>query len=254
MPVMDEFREEREALKHGTPKEKFSYFLDYYKWHVIVGVAVIAMIISLVSQILSRKDTIFYVVMINGVEGTAIEEYKKDFAEYAGLDLEGNDILFDTTVRIGSNDPNDPGYYNPDALASSEKLMVYIASSEVDVFVTDTGTLQQYAYNEFLLDLRELLTQEQIAAYEPCFYYVDQAVITEKNAAEDAMNYDYTPVYPDPLSPSSMKEPVPVGICIPDSSSLKENFHYAKDNLVLGVVVNSKRKETASLFIDYVMK
>lgn len=254
MPVMDEFKEERAALKHGTPKEKWNYFLDYYKWHVIVGIAVIAMAVSLISQILSRKDTIFYAVMINGIEGTAVQEYKEAFAEYAGLDLDGNDILFDTTIRAGSGDPNDVGHYNPDALASGEKLMIYIASSEVDVFVTDRDTLQQYVYNEFLLDLRELLTPEQIAAYEPYFYYADQAVIAEKNAAEDAMNYDYVPVYPDPLAPDTMKEPVPVGICIPDSSSLRENFLYAREDLVLGVVVNSKRKETASLFIDYIMQ
>ena len=29
MPVMDEFKEEREALKHGTPKQKLAYFWDY---------------------------------------------------------------------------------------------------------------------------------------------------------------------------------------------------------------------------------
>lgn len=80
MPVMDEFKEERAALKHGTPKEKWNYFLDYYKWHVIVGIAVIAMAVSLISQILSRKDTIFYAVMINGIEGTAVQEYKEAFA------------------------------------------------------------------------------------------------------------------------------------------------------------------------------
>lgn len=37
MPVMDEFREEREAMKQKSFKERFLYFCEYYKWHVIGG-------------------------------------------------------------------------------------------------------------------------------------------------------------------------------------------------------------------------
>ena len=68
MPVMDEFREEREALKHGTLKEKLSYFVYYYKWHVIVSVCAIAAVAVLASQILTRKDTAFYAAMVNGMD------------------------------------------------------------------------------------------------------------------------------------------------------------------------------------------
>ena len=41
MAVMDEFKEEREALKRGTPKQKLAYFWYYYKWHVIISVIII---------------------------------------------------------------------------------------------------------------------------------------------------------------------------------------------------------------------
>ena len=36
MPVMDEFKEERAAMKNGTPKEKNPYFYYYYNWYYIV--------------------------------------------------------------------------------------------------------------------------------------------------------------------------------------------------------------------------
>ncbi len=55
MAVMDEFREEREALKHGTPKEKFNYFMDYYKWYVIIGILVIAAGIYTIREVMNRK-------------------------------------------------------------------------------------------------------------------------------------------------------------------------------------------------------
>ena len=48
MAVMDEFKEEREALKNGTPKQKLAYFWYYYKWHVIISLVVIILIVSFV--------------------------------------------------------------------------------------------------------------------------------------------------------------------------------------------------------------
>lgn len=50
MAVMDEFKEEREALKNGTPKQKLAYFWYYYKWHVIIALVVIIMIVSFVKS------------------------------------------------------------------------------------------------------------------------------------------------------------------------------------------------------------
>ena len=251
MPVMDEFREEREALKHGTPKEKFAYFMDYYKWHTVVAVAAIIFVISLVTQIVTRKDTVFYASMISGTELESAEAYKQAFAEYISVDLNKNEILFDTSVRISSDNASQ---YTSDSMASKEKLLVYIASGEVDVFVTAPEILEQYAYNSFFLDLRTLLSQEQLEKYEPYFYYVDQAVIDEMAAAQDAMDLDYAPVYPDPADLSTMRDPIPVGIYIKNADSLRESYYYASDELVVGVVANSKRPETASSFIDFVLQ
>lgn len=247
---MDEFKEERESLKHGTFKEKLNYFLDYYKWHAVAAAAAIALVVSLLNQILTRKDTVFYAVMINSAALEPAEDYKNNFAEFAGLDPEKTDIVFDTTLRISSDSS---GYYSQSTRASAEKLMVYIASSQIDIFVTDENTIGQYANNEILMDLRHLLTQEQISQYEPYFYYVDQSVIEEANAAEDSRDYDYIPVYPDPSDPSAMKEPVPVGLYV-DGSSLEQYYYYAQGPVVAGVAVNTKRPENASLFIDFLMQ
>ena len=73
MAVMDEFKEEREALKHGTPKQKFTYFLDYYKWYVIIAVLVIAAGTYTIYEIVTKKDTAFYVCLLNTLELDAAE-------------------------------------------------------------------------------------------------------------------------------------------------------------------------------------
>lgn len=59
MAVMDEFKEEREALKNGTPRQKLAYFWYYYKWHVIIALVVIIMIVSFIKQLTDRKDPLF---------------------------------------------------------------------------------------------------------------------------------------------------------------------------------------------------
>ena len=56
MAVMDEFKEEREALRNGTPKEKLSYFWYYYKWHTLIGAFVILIAIVLIAQFSGRES------------------------------------------------------------------------------------------------------------------------------------------------------------------------------------------------------
>ena len=88
MAVMDEFKEEREALKNGTPKQKLAYFWYYYKWHVIIALVVIIMIVSFVKQLTDRKDPAFYAVMLNAslLDQMTSEQpdFVTDFAEKEG--------------------------------------------------------------------------------------------------------------------------------------------------------------------------
>ena len=68
MPVMDEFKEERAALRNGTPKEKFQYFLDYYKWYVIVGILVLVSAGSIIYQMVTQKERAIFVALLNVYE------------------------------------------------------------------------------------------------------------------------------------------------------------------------------------------
>ncbi len=247
MPVMDEFREERQALRNGTLKDKLSYFIYYYKWHTIAAVAVIAMIVSFVTQLLNRKEMAFYACILNSVELEAAEAYNQGFAEYAGIDTGTYDLMFDSTL-----------YMSPDGLdeysvASTQKLMVYIAAGELDVIVSDPGGIQNYANNETFYDMRDFLTPEQVAAYQDHFYYIDMAVVEEKNAAVDALDDTYVPRYPDPRDPEAMRDPRPVGLYL-DGSNIRESYHFKDEDVVLCVLLNGQHPENTRKYIDYVMQ
>lgn len=248
MPVMDEFKEERAALKNGTPKEKLSYFWDYYKWHVIVTVAVIIAAISMINSILNQKENALYVTIINGMELAPAAEYPAAFAEYAGIDTGTYDVLFDTSMRINMNS------LEQDTIASTQKLTTYLAAGQLDAFVSDEDIINQYAYNDTFCDLREILTAEQLKQYEPYFYYLDRAVLNALDEARDSIDYNYEAfTYPDPREPDAMEEPVPVGLYLNTASSFRESYYLSGD-AILAVAVNSSNVENMIKFVDFLLQ
>ena len=246
MPVMDEFREEREALRHGTLKQKLTYFADYYKWHAIIIVIAISIVISFTVQVLTRKETALFVCMVNAY-ALESEDYIADFAEFADIDLNSQELTFDTSISIQSE------ALDESSMASSQKLLVYIAARELDVMITDTETIKMYIGNELFHDLREFLTPEQIERYEPYFYYIDMKEVQELQAAIDNFDESYVPYYPDPRKPEEMEQPVPVGLYLKESDGFTGNFLFKTEDVVLAVLQNTKRPETTRQFIDYVM-
>ena len=65
MPLMDEFKEEREEMKSRCFKDRWNYFWDYYKWHVVAGIIIVCVAITIIHGVLTRKETAFYVAMMN---------------------------------------------------------------------------------------------------------------------------------------------------------------------------------------------
>lgn len=251
MPVMDEFKEERAALKDASFKVKWNYFWDYYKLPVVVTAIAVVLITTLVVQIMQRKDTALFVAMINGGSLQAdVAPYIEEFCEYADIDTEESTALFDTTMYIDFDNLNDI------TKSSLEKMMVYIAAQEVDLVVTATDMFEYYGYGPTFMDLREFLTEEQIAKYEPYFYYIDQAIVQEKEAQQDAMNYDFVPAYPtNPNDPTTMQDPIPVGIYLKDNAeTFLDNYYFSGGEPVVGIIVNTTKPEMSSQFIEFIFQ
>lgn len=249
MPVMDEFKEERAAMKEKPFKERFSYFWDYHKNHVLISILAVVLVSSLVVQILNRKDTVFFAAMLNCIDLTnSSGEYAAAFEEHVGINSEKEAAIFDTTMSINMSDMDEI------TKSSLEKMMIYLAAQEIDVVLGDEKIMENYANNETFMDLRTVLSAEQIAKYEPYFYYIDQAVIEEKKAQQDAMNYDYVPVYPDPRQPELMDTPIPVGIYLDNVKSLEGSFYFTGENPLIAIVLNSSRPELSVQYIDYIFQ
>ncbi len=246
MAVMDEFKEEREALKNGTLKQKVSYFWGYYRWHVIGVIVGIIIIYTFIHGIVTQKDTVFYGAFINSWAQESSEEYLNNFAIANGIDLEEYEVYIDSTLYITDD------FMEETSMSSIQKLMVYVAASEIDVLCSDYPTFTHYAYTGTCADLRTILTPEQLEEYKPYLFYIDQKIADEKEAAVDAMDDTYVPVYPDPSKPEEMTTPIPVGFFVDNSKSLFDAYAFKDESIAIGVVSNSKHQKTALEFIDYV--
>lgn len=247
MAVMDEFREERAAMKNGTPKEKLLYFWYYYKWYVIGGIIIIVILSSIIYEVATQKETGFYGVFLNSWETETSADYTQHFADAIGMDTQKYSVMLDTSLIITDS-------YDETSILSSQKLMAYIAGQTIDVIVSDADTIENLANNENFADLREILTPQQIETYKPYFYYVDKKVIEEKDKATQELNSTYTPNYPDPTKPEEMEEPIPVGLYVDTCQELTNAYIFSNHPVVLGVMVNSTQQETAIAFIDYIFQ
>lgn len=249
MAVMDEFKESREALKNASLKEKISYFVYYYKWHVIISILVIVSAISFIHGQLTKKDMVFHAVLLSSWENPAnAPTFIYDFYDFAGIDSSEEEIFLDSSILVDRENPSLVEASN----TSSQKLMVLTAAQELDMMIAVENAFSSYAYGDVFYDLRALLNEEQLAKYEPYFYYADGKVIAEITEAREEMDTSFEPEFTSPFEPENMTDPIPVGICL-DVSALKGAYEFKDDNLVMGFYVNSKRLDTALQFADYIL-
>lgn len=243
MPLMDEFKEERDEIKQRSFKERMAYFWDYYKWHVIgtaVGILVVA---SLLNSFLNRKEMAYYSAFVNMAQTIYSEDYKSAFAEKAGLNSKKQAVYFDSDLRID--------YTKMDEMTSSsiQKIMVYVAAGDMDSMVGDLETTNRYAYNGVFADLRDFLTEEEFQKYEPYFFYADKKLI-EAAAGEVSLDFQFPAT---PSDPSGMEEPIPVAIKLDQCPKLRECYVMAPDQY-LAIMAGNKHPGLNHVFLNYLFE
>ena len=259
MAVMDEFKAEREYLKkHGTRQEKLAYFWDYYKWHTIIGVIAVIIVISSVYNALTAKDVVLNGILLNS--SSSLEDEKKEifiseFLTQQQIDTKKNEIILNTSLYYTSDSEKNENYSTGElTYTASQILMVQVAAGELDFITAERSTLVSLAYAEYFADLTTILSEEQIAAYQPYFYYIDQAVVDKMNEDTDLDSTEKI-TFPASDHPETMEKPIPVMIDISKCEMTNIFYPYMKeaDPIVVGFTVNSEHTELATKFLDYLI-
>ncbi|MCH5254402.1 MAG: hypothetical protein J1F41_05705 [Lachnospiraceae bacterium] len=249
MAIMDEFREEREALKNGTFKQKLQYFWDYYKWYVIIGVIVIAMASSFIHDILSNKEHGFFAVFLNTQEeNVSARSFRSNLAERLNIDTDNYDVSVDTSMNISaiSNDES--------TLNDMQRLSIYMSTGDLDVLAADSPTFLRYASTDMFYDLRDILSKEQLDEYSPYLYYVDMDEVTARMEASINEDDGYIAKEYDHHVPENMSDPVPIAICIQDRPKLQGVYDFPEGDVPMGFMINSSRLEEALAFLEYLFE
>ncbi len=250
MAMHDEIREQQKKLQGKTFKEKLGYFWDYYKVHTIVALIVLILGGALIRDIVTSKEEAFSATLLNAYGSERQSIFEDDFAGYAGIDTETYSCYIDTTSTLNYKMTSEVD------LAIFQRLVAMAQTGGLDVVTGDLMPFTHIAGTGMFLDLRDVLTDEEYARYEPYFYYIDGVLLEDDD--EDVTydsdgSTDFIDTSIDHTDPSSMEKPIPVGIYLPDSAKLEEYGCYtlSGETPIFGFIFSSARLETAKQFLQY---
>lgn len=207
---------EKEKLRDMPFKKKLSYLWEYYRIHALVFIIVVAMGSYLVYTILKPNiETRFYAAIINNpMDETVVSDYEAKFKEYLQIDPETETVIFNPSF-----------YFTTDVYTMDLKtvLSAFIASQDLDVIIAPESEFKEYAYNGIFDPLSDQLPTDLYSQLTEYLYLSDQEG--------------------DP-------EPKVAGIYL-NESELYKDYTYNGEPYVLGIILNSERKEAAVEFIRF---
>lgn len=248
MALMDEFKEERENIKNGTWQQKLAYFWEYYKWYVIIPAIIIFSLVWYIHHMITKTDDVLHGLFINAhtMEAqTSADELAAEFIEDMKIDTKEYSVTFNTSINYIAED--DSGTANYETI---QAMMAWIAAGTIDFMSGDKDAITDLAYKQYTVDLKEVLSEKEIAKYEPYFLYIDEAVIEARSKAFENNEDGSDIAIPDSTKPETMEKPIPVMIDMSKCEALSE-IYGDTDSLVLGIANNAPNVETIVHFLEY---
>lgn len=239
----------REAAIHnlkklkGQPlKKKITYILTYFWIPITAIIAALVLVVSLICHWASIKPVALVLCCINtSTDQAMVNDYLQEFAQSQGIDTEEYD-LESHIMYIGMG--GETSYQH------AEIFSAMLMAGSLDVIAADRDTVVRYAYQEAFVDVRDMLTPEQVKELEPHFLYIDLSRLDEMDEfSEDG--YDY----PDPSKPEEMVQPVPVAIALqPEWEFTNACYPYIYSKAAVGISAAPKNAENAQAFLQYILE
>lgn len=249
-PNQDKNTENRKQNNFGKAVQNFWYYYKRRTLWVVLAVLVIAFLI--VSTAL-QKESLLNGLVINAVSADLEKQ----------LDVVTNDFLnqneMDTSVvtvdiKSGLSFIADDTDFSEENYQTIQILTTYIGSGVLDFVLSDLESASTLAYSDFFVDLSTILTEEQYAAYEPYFLYVDWAVIEQLEEMANNGDYSVEIVIPDCHMPQIMEKPIPIFIDLTKCDDLDSIIPNWNGDVVLAVAYNAPHPDTLLSFIDYLVE
>ena len=246
MTIPELLQKERSLMKEMTFKEKAAHIWHYYKWYML---ALVLLVSYISSTIISYTEADNYVLNGYFINVTG-DSYTISKLSDSYLPDQREQLVYIDSMLLTSNSDIANA---EDVYENYQMLIVKAHAGDVDFVVTGKAAIHQLIYNEFFQDLNEVLTPEQLAAYEGRLLYMDRAFLEMITNIDISSSLDTTIAYPDPADPESMGDPVPVLIDIRDSQWISELYPGDTGLHAFGVIVNAQHRDTAVDFLEFLL-
>jgi hypothetical protein len=140
-------------LQIFTDKKQREHFWYYYKGHVIVAAFILILLTMTIVDMVNNSRPVFQVTYVN-TPSSLQENWTRHFANVLPFGSERELI----TESLAASDT----IGITEAEAAVGRVFSRIAAGEIDIFICDLDTFQQFAVGELFDDLQPLLPKELI--------------------------------------------------------------------------------------------
>lgn len=157
-------------FKALSTKQKIEYVWDYYKWHVVILVFVISMIVSTVQNAINYKEPLLNIIMLNSygaminTEDHGFEEFfeRYDYDSFDGAVEIKKDIFFSLQEELNYED-----------YESYEVLFPLLVGQEYQMILGTGEKTLNFLNQGFLSDLSMILSKDILERYKNQLVYFE---------------------------------------------------------------------------------
>ncbi len=149
------------SFKELNNREKREYIIEYYKFHIIGGIAALAVVFSLLNHyVFNPPRQVIADVTITApyADPEGVEELQAEIKKCVEAKTADKTGLVEILYFSEKNDPQMQ-------MAMTAKLMGKASTGELDILILDQDHLAYFMENEILLPLADYLTADEQAEY-----------------------------------------------------------------------------------------
>ena len=213
--------EKKADFKTMSKKKIIEHIWEYYRWHIIVSIAVVAGLSSLIYHFATYVEPSFNVVMLNCYNALNDNSNSafEPFLEQQGIDVPAKDAVeLNSNLYFLEDDSEGTNYMY------LQKLIALVAAGGQDVFLGNGEIFSAYTREGALMDLSTVFSEEFLENYE--LVYTTDAGTSEK---------------------------YPCAITIRENKWLTDNGYYFSDHCNIGIFENNAHLDTAIAFVEYML-
>lgn len=197
----------REILAPLSTKDKMKYIWDYYRYHFIIGIIVIAVLSYIIYDATSKKEDVLNIVITNElIFPDAVQQFEEKVNKALLSEDEQDDSrVFIQTLQSSGNDAN------MQVGIDLQKLTAQMAAGMIDFYIIDEEVFQQMNEEKQVHSFLEMSGLKELT-------FTDEEVIYSKHDTNDVVGIKVSAINLfDEILPESDKI-----LCIPITTKNEE--------------------------------